>query len=338
MTRYQYNNNRYMKKTIACLIAIMLSAMVAASFAAEKIYDISEVTVIRTDSGFKYAYRDSSGQLIVQDVPPPGYLESLTRERAKQDEIPDVVDEPVGPLPVAHDEPTPLIKPAMWALAVLLALFSAYVFFTPLLRRWRSESRLERALRHAGFPVFADVELAVNEHRTTRIDCLARTPAGVLVLGDVHFSGNVTGEPHHDFWMQKARSDVRQIDNPLRKNARDTKTVQALLGSVPVHGQVVYTGNAELPASLKLRLHKLSEFAENLNEFETETPDQRSLAGGWRTLMRYPRANRVTVRPMGAGWKRWLHDRWRPIVSISLLASSVTIMTVLLVLRWLNGA
>ncbi|NNF66846.1 MAG: NERD domain-containing protein [Gammaproteobacteria bacterium] len=294
---------------------------------AERFYQVNEVTVIESDSGYMYSYRDDSGHLIVRDIPPPGYIESLTAERAKQRAVviePEAVS-PVLVTPVKVDA-TNWSYPLLVVLSSLMALAALLYYFAPHYRRWRSESPLERVLRRASIPVFRDVALSAKGFPSTVIDCLAKTPAGILVISNPHLAGEIVGQPQQDFWMQNNRGDNQQIDNPIRKNNRDTRIVKLLLGdAVPIHGCIVYTGRAELSPVLQTMTERLSIFSTTLDSHMTAFPDQRSLDGKWRTLMRYPRANSCRVRARGAAWKRALCEHQRKVVSGSLLLMSMLV-------------
>jgi hypothetical protein len=274
-----------------------------------------------------YRYVDESGQVIIQDKPPEEYFEQP--ESAEEGEALEPAD--LGPIPMLAVEPAPeppslaerVVRLAQWLAAIALLAGGLYLLVAPSVRKWLSEPVLARLLRKEGFPVFFNVAIKSGPRTHAEIDCLARTPSGILVLGLADFEGQVAGRHGDDAWMVTSKNDTYSVSNPLLKNVADTQIVQELVGDVAVHGRVVYTGRAKFSSGKPGRLQSMAALRESLEHFATgRYARQRKLQEAWRTLMRFPRSN--VEPPRGSGWEAWLRRHWHAVAGALLAGLSAS--------------
>lgn len=297
---------------------LLLASMIAGTAVRAADAAVDDVVVIDAGGTLMYKYRDRSGQVVVQDRPPLGYFEQLqaTEETGRT---------PTTPIPLSIRTESPdgfaraLATLGRWLPWVLIAL-GGYVLVVPALRSRLKEPALVRWLRRAGFAAFTDVDLRMPDGRETRIDCLARTPAGILVITTVRLRGRVSALSEARRWTLTTANDEQQIDSPLMSNAAKTRMVAELIGDVPAHGRVVNLSRAHFAAGVPTGLHQPAGFRESLRHFAESTVDGRSLDGAWRVLMRFPRSNVEHRRVFGVGWKAWLWRR-RHLVTAGVLAA-----------------
>lgn len=284
-----------------------------------------EVTVIKSGGTVMYRYRDESGQIVIQDTPPAEYFDQpeVSAEDKEAEER--------KPIPLLATEPTPAplsfgqraVRAVRWLLSFALLVGGLYLLAAPAVRARLLESSLARMLRKAGFPAFFDVAVTSGSRSHAEVDCLARTPSGILVLGVVAFDGQVTGRHDEVNWIVTNKDGTDTVHNPLLKNMRDTRLVQELLDDVPVHGRVVYSGHAKFASGKPARLQSVAALRENLDHFTVgRRAQKRSLEIAWRTLMRFPRSN--VEPPRGAGWQGWLRRHWHAVAGAVLISLSAT--------------
>ena len=286
----------------------------------------SGVTVIKSDGTVMYRYLDESGQIIIQDKPPAEYFEP---ELAEEGEGLEPVEP--QPVPLLAVEPAPaapsladrVIRVVQWLAAIALLAGGLYLLAAPVVRKWLSEPVLARVLRKEGFPVFFDVAVKSGPRTHAEIDCLARTPSGILVLGLADLEGQISGRHDADAWIVTNKNDTYTVNNPLLKNLADTAVVQDLVGDVAVHGRVVYTGHAKFSSGKPGRVQSIAALRESLEHFATgRYARQRKLQVAWRTLMRFPRSN--VESPRGSGWEAWLRRHWHAVAGALLTGLSAS--------------
>lgn len=307
-----------MERTAALLLSLIVTLGALAPGAARADGN-DEVEVLRAGDKVMYKYVDDDGQVVIQDHPPAKYFDVEAAEPAA--DVPAApAPEPAAPAPAPEASSPPWLRP-LWSLAAgALAAAGAAVLVLPWLRERRGESALQRTLRRAGMPAFH--QLAVNDgaRRHALVDCLVRTPAGFLVLGVERFSGTVRGTPEQADWQVAGSADTRDVANPLLRVQRVADVVQALVPDVPVHARVVYSGRARFANGTPAALQRLSDLRGNLAHYTRGEVGARALDAGWRTLMRFPHANRTAHRVTGGGWRRWLRRHGRTAGAAILLA------------------
>ena len=170
------------------------------------------VEVIRRGDVTLFKYRDAQGNLVIEDRPPPQFFEV--------DEVEPPIAPPEPP-PVVALPPPPPPEPFLprwlvwcgWAILGLMLLGTPVLWFWPQLHRWWRETPVDRALRLAELPYFADVKLSLGAHTLSEVDRMVRTPAGILILSVEKLHGEIRGTANDDQWVRGTSTIV----NPLAR-------------------------------------------------------------------------------------------------------------------------
>ncbi len=130
-------------------------------------------------------------------------------------------------------------------------------------RRMDTASRLKRAANG----MLHQIVVPGHEGDEIQIEYLLLTRRGIRVLEIKHVDGNVFGGDRLDEWTVIATSRRYTFTNPQGALRDRVAAVTALTPSVPVIGQIVFTGQAEFP---KGRPGAVSTLAELLDELAAD--------------------------------------------------------------------
>jgi len=103
---------------------------------------------------------------------------------------------------------------------------------------------------------------------TTEIDHIIVADTGVFVIEAKHYSGWIFGSPGDAKWTQVLYRRHRRFQNPIQQNYGHIKAIQSL-SSFPDENYisvVVFTGTAELKASMGPGVIRLAELGQFLNQ------------------------------------------------------------------------
>ncbi|NHO34326.1 nuclease-related domain-containing protein [Acetobacter fallax] len=98
----------------------------------------------------------------------------------------------------------------------------------------KGENAVSDILNRSGLPVLHDVILPAQNERTTQIDHLFLSAAGIHVVETKRYGGELTGHPEDERWRQRfagedADAAPRLIYSPLIQNAGHCRAVYALV-------------------------------------------------------------------------------------------------------------
>ena len=291
-----------------------------------------DVEVIRSGGINMWRYRDENGDMVVVDRPPPQFFNTREDEQVAEEAAEEILETPaapemVAPPPVPVPAQTSLVLRALWLLTALLLLGAVAVWLMPLWRRWRGETPVDRACRLADWPVFRDLKIPGVGGRYVIAERVVRTPAGLVVVALSKLRGELRGKASADQWV----CGTTPVANPLKPVDQAVEFLQAIVPEVPVMGRVVDQGSPSFAAGKPDALIRIKELEAALQAFEMPGPSTRTLDGSWRSLMKLPRSNQASVRPMGAGPVGWVRRHPHQALSAA-LGSLALVMAITLVI------
>jgi hypothetical protein len=167
---------------------------------------------------------------------------------------------------------TGLALVAMLTLAILLTRYLRRTQHTRQIKKLiRDLSRSE--LRHFLVPDAVDGEVW--------IDCLLLTDGGLLVLDIRDYTGNLFGGESINEWTQLIGVKSHKFSNPLLELPTRVQAVQALVGDVPVTGQVVFTHRGSFPKGQPDGVCMVDEVYERLSVFLRPALPDEKLNDAW---------------------------------------------------------
>lgn len=288
-----------------------------------------DVEVIQRGGTVMYRYRNTDGRQVVVDRPPPFYFNTSaesTPDAAPEEPARTAQPAVAAPRPAVRTPQRPAWWRFAWVLPVGLLLAALFAWLWPLLRRWRHESLLDRALRKEGLPVFEDVRVSADGRRYVMVDRIARTASGILVVAVADLSGEIRGELHADHWIQ----GNQPVLNPLKRMRQAGAAVAHLSLTIPVHCRLVVSGKPSFSMTVPTYLQSPAQFADALPELAQPAAPERDLDGAWRTLMRLPRSNKGTLRPAGPGPIGWVRRHPAETRALAFCAAAVIVSVALL--------
>ena len=137
-------------------------------------------------------------------------------------------------------------------LLIPACVISVLLFFEPQIKGWIGEWRVRRVLKrleNSGTRILYNVFLRLSDGKTTQIDHVAVSPAGVFVIETKTFQGWIFGSEKGEYWTQKIYRSNRKFKNPLHQNYGHVMALKSVLdgfGEIPYHPVVVFAGKAEL--------------------------------------------------------------------------------------------
>ena len=81
---------------------------------------------------------------------------------------------------------------------------------------------------------------------TSQIDHLVVSPYGVFVIETKNYKGWIYGREDEFYWTQVLSGNKNRFYSPLKQNEGHIKALQKLLGNVPFHSIVVFSGGCQL--------------------------------------------------------------------------------------------
>jgi hypothetical protein len=88
-----------------------------------------------------------------------------------------------------------------------------------------------------------NLNIPVNNYKTTEIDLIAITPVGIIVYEVKHYKGTIYGSGNGKVWTQYFKTQPNHtFQNPLEQNAYHCDSLRKLL-NLPTYSVVVFTNN-----------------------------------------------------------------------------------------------
>lgn len=164
---------------------------------------------------------------------------------------------------------------AVLTLAILLVRYLRRTQYTRQINKLISDiSRSE--LHHILVPDAVDGEVW--------LDCLLLTDGGLLVLDIRDYTGNLFGGESINEWTQLIGVKSLKFNNPLLELPARIQAVQALVGDIPVTGQVVFTRRGKFPKGLPNGVCMVDEVYEQLSGFLRPALPDEKLNEAWSTV------------------------------------------------------
>lgn len=168
-------------------------------------------------------------------------------------------------------------------ITVVLFLVSLAVGF--IIGRWRrkaaentGEARVRRLLTDYCKDKYAhllnNITVDLGQGKTTQIDHILITSAGVFVIETKDYKGWIFANPKAKTWTQVIYRSTFKFQNPLLQNYKHLKAVESLLdfqerGSI--HGLVVFTGDAMFKTPQPQGVYYFRDLIAAIERFTQET-------------------------------------------------------------------
>ena len=116
------------------------------------------------------------------------------------------------------------------------------------------------------------------------LDCLLLTDGGLLVLDIRDYTGNLFGGESINEWTQLIGVKSHKFNNPLLELPARIQAVQALVGDIPVTGQVVFTHRGSFPKGQPEGVCMVDDVYERLSGFLRPALPDEKLNEAWSTV------------------------------------------------------
>ncbi|NNG13986.1 MAG: NERD domain-containing protein [Gammaproteobacteria bacterium] len=116
------------------------------------------------------------------------------------------------------------------------------------------------------------------------LDYLLLTDGGLLVLDIRDYTGNLFGGESINEWTQLIGVKSYKFNNPLLELPARIQAVQALVGDIPVTGQVVFTHRGQFQKGVPEGVCMVDEVHERLSGFLRPALPDEKLNEAWSTV------------------------------------------------------
>ncbi|NNG13948.1 MAG: NERD domain-containing protein, partial [Gammaproteobacteria bacterium] len=116
------------------------------------------------------------------------------------------------------------------------------------------------------------------------LDYLLLTDGGLLVLDIRDYTGNLFGGESINEWTQLIGVKSYKFNNPLLELPARIQAVQALVGDIPVTGQVVFTHRGQFQKGVPVGVCMVDEVYERLSGFLRPALPDEKLNEAWSTV------------------------------------------------------
>jgi hypothetical protein len=132
----------------------------------------------------------------------------------------------------------------IWGLVIMLA--GLLYGFYPLIKGWRGERHVRRALRAAGLEAMHDIVLDGNKG-PKQIDHVVRLPDRLLAIETKFIRGKLFGKAREETWTQCLGRAKIKIPNPLRQCYGARMTLHENLPDCRIGELVIIASDARFP-------------------------------------------------------------------------------------------
>lgn len=151
-------------------------------------------------------------------------------------------------------------------------------------RRRLGQRELRQAIRCAKFQYLEKFILPGLTDGLSRIDYAVLTSAGIVCIRALHGNGMVFGADSDAQWTQVCGVERRSLLNPLIQNAGRARSVQSVVGDMPVCNLVVFSGNVEFAVKPPDNVIPLQQLASWLRHYADTQACARDPEAAWLSL------------------------------------------------------
>ncbi len=92
--------------------------------------------------------------------------------------------------------------------------------------------------------ILMNLDVPVNEHKTTEIDLLMIHETGLYVFEIKHYKGTIYGKDTDETWTQYFKTTNNSVfNNPVKQNAYHIKALRKIYNDIPIHSFIVFTND-----------------------------------------------------------------------------------------------
>ena len=113
--------------------------------------------------------------------------------------------------------------------------------------RWLACRRVKRAIRRSGLESLDNFILPGACDGLNRVDHAVLTSGGIICIRAKSCSGMVFGTARDPQWTNVDGADQSRFLNPLIQNAGRVRTLQKIVGDMPVVSLIVFSGDIQFP-------------------------------------------------------------------------------------------
>lgn len=158
----------------------------------------------------------------------------------------------------------------------LVALLTLAILMTRYLRRTQHTRQINKLIRDVSRSELRNILVPDAVDGEVWLDYLLLTDGGLVVLDIRDYTGNLFGGASINEWTQLIGVKSHKFNNPLLELPARIQAVQALVGDVPVTGQVVFTHRGDFPKGRPEGICMLDEVYDRLSGFlRPALPDEK---------------------------------------------------------------
>lgn len=162
---------------------------------------------------------------------------------------------------------------------ILVAVFLRYY------RRNQHQRQVKKLIRDISHKSLRHVLLPDNVDGQIWIDCLLLTDGGLVVLDIRDYVGHLFGGETINEWTQMIGVKSYKFANPLHELPARVSAVQAIVGDVPVTGNIVFTHRGSFQKGQPEGVYMVDEVYEKISPFLRPALPAEKLESAWEKIL-----------------------------------------------------
>lgn len=174
---------------------------------------------------------------------------------------------------------------ALYAPLLAAILLLGGLIFWMIMRRGAEARQLRKVIKNISSEYRTGLVIPDGLDGEIQLQHVLLTPVGILVMDLKKANGPVFAGERLETWTVKEGSQRYKFGNPLSALRARTAAVRALAKDVPVHGRVVFIGDAEFVGGRPDQVLTLDELADEFGSTDTRGAENLSaFHSSWQRL------------------------------------------------------
>lgn len=165
-----------------------------------------------------------------------------------------------------------------------IAMLTLVILLLRYMRRTQHTRQINKLIRDISRSELRQVLMPDAVDGEVWLDYLLLTDGGLLVLDIRDYTGNLFGGESINEWTQLIGVKSHKFNNPLLELPARIQAVQALVGDVPVTGQVVFTRRGGFPKGQPEEVCMVDEVYDRLSGFFRPALPDAKLNEAWASV------------------------------------------------------
>ncbi|MEQ8204552.1 MAG: nuclease-related domain-containing protein [Woeseia sp.] len=150
--------------------------------------------------------------------------------------------------------------------------------------RWLGGRRVQAAIRQCGFERLSNFILPGSCDGLNRIDHAVLTSGAIICIRAKSCNGVVFGSARDPQWTNVDGVEHQKFLNPLIQNAGRVRTLQEIVGDMPVVNLVVFSGDVQVPVAPAENVIHVSALQTWLEQFQKNSHCAQDPEAAWLSL------------------------------------------------------